>query len=152
MNAGERSWDQIKKGVPVRLEVGPRDIANDGVFMGRRDMGPKDKLSMKRGEIVDSIGQLLAEIQDNLYQRALAYREAATVQVSSAEELEAFFADDQPGGFAWAFAADDPSYGERLKSSEVSARCFPVDDNDERGACIFTGMPDQRRVVFARSY
>ena len=152
MNGGERTWEHIKKGVPVRVEIGPRDIANDAVFMGRRDKGPKDKLALGRSAFVASLPQLLAEIQDALYQRALAFREAATVRVSSVAELDAFFAEDQPGGFAWAFAADDPAYADHLKDLKISARCIPLDGNDERGTCIFTGKPDQKRIVFARSY
>ncbi len=152
MNGGERTWEQIKRGVPVRLEVGPRDIANDAVFMGRRDKGPKDKVAMGRAAFVASVAGLLGEIQDNLYQRALAFREAATVRIESAADFEAFFAEDQPGGFAWAFAADDPAYAERLKELKVSARCIPLDDNDELGTCIFTGRPGQKRIVFARAY
>ncbi len=152
MNGGERTWEHIKKGVPVRIEVGPRDIANDGVFMGRRDKGPKDKLAMSRVDFVASIGALLAEIQDVLYQRALAYREAASVKVADVAAFHAFFAEDQPGGFAWAFAADDVTIAERLKEMKVTARCIPVDDNDELGTCIFTGKPNQKRIVFARAY
>jgi len=152
MNGGERTWEHIKKGVPVRIEVGPRDIANDAVFMGRRDKGPKDKLAMSRGAFVANVAALLSEIQDVLYQRALAFREAASVRVSSVAELEAFFAEDQPGGFVYAFAADDPAYADRLKELKVSARCIPVDDNEELGTCIFTGKPGQQRIMFARAY
>jgi prolyl-tRNA synthetase len=151
LNGGERTWDQIKKGVPVRLEVGPRDMAKDSVFMGRRDKGPKEKVSMTREEIVAGIGGILEEIQANLYQRALAYREAATVRIDSVDAFKAYFADEG-GGFAMAFAADDPSYAELLKELKVTARCIPLADNEETGACIFTGRPDQKRIVFARAY
>jgi len=152
MNGGERTWEQIKKGVPVRIEVGPRDIANDAVFMGRRDKGPKDKLAMSRSDFVNNVGALLTEIQDALYQRALGYRDAASVKVTSVAEFDAFFKEDQPGGFAYAFAADEPAYADHLKDLKVSARCIPVDDNGELGTCIFTGKPGQKRIVFARAY
>jgi prolyl-tRNA synthetase len=150
MNGGERTWDQIKKGVPVRVEVGPRDIASGTVFVGRRDKAPKDKTSYPRAEFVEAIGGLLGEIQDNLYQRALTYREASSQRVESLDAFKSYFANEG-GGFAYAFAADDPSYQDLLKDLKVTARCMPLDD-EERGTCIFTGTPDVKRIVFARAY
>ncbi|MFO0745768.1 MAG: proline--tRNA ligase [Myxococcota bacterium] len=151
INGGEKVWEHIKKGVPVRLEIGPRDIAKDSVFMGRRDKGPKEKESLGRGELVQRIGAILDEMQANLYARALALRDAATVDIYDRADLAAFFADDQPGGFARAYAVDDLSYAEELKGLKISARCMPNDD-DSTGTCIFTGRPGARRITFARSY
>jgi len=151
MNGGEKSWEHIKKGVPVRLEIGPRDIAKDSAFMGRRDKAPKDKEGIARTELVQRLPGILDEIQSNLYTRALALREASTIDLGSAADLRAYFADDQPGGFVRAFAADVTDYAEDLKALKVSARCMPIGD-EERGTCIFTGRPDARRIVFARSY
>ena len=152
MNGGERVWDHIKKGVPVRLEVGPRDIAKDSVFMGRRDRGPKDKVGLTREAFLADVGTLLAEIQDTLYARALAYREAATVDVADEAALLDYFADEATSGFARAFAADDPSYAEKLKGLKVTARCIPLEGNDETGTCIFTGQTGVRRIIFGRAY
>ncbi len=151
INGGERTWDQVKKGVPIRLEIGPRDMAKDSVFMGRRDKAPKDKLSMSRADFVANVGNILAEIQDALYQRALAFREANTNRIESLEAFKSYFADEG-GGFAYAFAADDPSYAELLKDLKVTARCIPLDGNEENGPCIFTGTPNVKRIIFARAY
>ena len=150
MNGGERTWDQIKKGVPVRVEVGPRDIASDSVFVGRRDKTPKDKKSYQRVEFVAQIGELLGEIQDALYQRALAFRDANSVTIDSVDAFKSYFAGDG-GGFAYAFAADDPSYADLLKDLKVTARCMPVADT-ETGTCIFTGKAGVHRTIFARAY
>jgi len=147
MNGGERRWEHIKKGAPVRIEVGPRDLVNDAVFMARRDKRPKDKLAMSRANFVANVAQLLSETWDVLYQRARALREVATVRIASVAELDAFFAQDQPGGCAYAFAADDPAYADHLKELKVSARCIPVDDNDELGDRIFTGQPGPKRIA-----
>ncbi len=151
LRGGEKTWQHIKKGVPVRLEIGPRDVENDSVFMGRRDRSPKEKQGIPRAAFVDGVAALLDSIQDGLLEKARAYRDEATVRLASREEFEAFFRDGD-GGFAWCFAADDPSYEELLKSLKVTARCIPLHDNDELGACIFTGAPNQRRIVFAKSY
>lgn len=150
MNGGERTWDQIKKGVPIRVEVGPRDIASDSVFVGRRDKAPKDKKSYPRAEFLGAVAGLLGEIQDGLYERALAFRTTNSQQVDSVDVFKAYF-EGEGGGFAHAFAADDPSYADLLKDLKVTARCMPNDDL-ETGTCIFTGQTGVRRVVFARAY
>jgi len=152
MNGGERVWDQIKKGVPIRLEVGPRDLAKDSVFMGRRDKTPKDKRGMTRVEFLAEVGGILQEIQDTLYERALGFRDAATVDVADEAAFFAYFEDEAESGFARCFAADDPAYAEKLKEIKVTARCIPVEDNDETGTCIFTGATGVRRAIFARAY
>ncbi len=150
LRGGEKTWQHIKKGVPIRLEIGPRDMASDSAFMGRRDS--RDKRGVPRAELLETVSDLLTEIQDGLLAKARAYRDEATVEVSSKAEFEAYFAKGQPGGFAWCFAADDDSYEPLLKSLKVSARCIPIADNDELGTCIFTGAQGQKKIVFAKSY
>jgi len=152
LRGGEKTWEHIKKGVPIRLEVGPRDMAEDSVFMGRRDLEPRDKRGVKREEFLQTAPQLLEEIQTALYERALARREEATVHLDNVDDFRAYFADGAPGGFAWCHAADDPAIEAILGPLKVSARCIPVHDNDETGPCIFTGKPNQRKIVFSRAY
>lgn len=156
MRGGEKSWQWIKRGVPLRLEVGPRDIANDGVFMARRDTGKKEGVG--RAELVASICERLDEIQRGLYDRALAHREANTRSFDDLGEMLAWFTPknkNKPeihGGFALAHWADDPAVEAALKEHKLTARCIPVDGEDEPGTCIFTGKPSARRVVFAKAY
>ena len=154
LRGGEKAWDHIKKGVPVRLEVGPRDISNDSVFMGRRDLGPKEKKGVPRAEFVAGVGALLDEIQAGLYERALAFREANTTQLASREAFEAYFAEGntEMAGFAWCYAADDPAYEDLLKELKVTARNIPLADNAPTGTCIFTGKTGVPRTIFARAY
>ena len=150
LRGGEKTWQHIKKGVPIRLEIGPRDIESGSVFMGRRDKGPKEKQSVPRAQFVEQVGDFLTDIQQGLLDRARAFRAAATTHVDSVEAFEAFFQGD--GGFAWCFAADDPSYEDLLKKYKVTARCIPIDDNDATGTCIFTGAEGVQKIVFAKSY
>jgi prolyl-tRNA synthetase len=152
IRGGEKSWQYIKQGVPIRLEIGPRDVAGSNVFMGRRDKGPREKETLSRESFVNDAAGILQEIQDTLLQRALDRRTAATQQVESLDEFKALFAKDEDGAFAWCHAADDPSYAPLLKELKVTARCIPLADNDSRGTCIFTGAPDQRKIVFSRAY
>jgi prolyl-tRNA synthetase len=152
LRGGEKNWQHIKKGVPLRMEVGPRDMEADSVFMARRDRPHRDKAGVPRQDLLATVGDLLTEIQDGLFERAKAYRDDATAQITSQADFEAYFASGQPGGFAWCFAADEPSYEPLLKSLKVTARCIPVDDNDEVGDCIFTGAADQKKIIFAKAY
>ncbi len=156
---GDKVWSWIKKGVPVRLEVGPRDIASDSVFVGRRDKAPKDKVSMRRQQFVSCIASMLAEIQGNLLGRARAFRDANTVNIDSKDEFYKFFTPaslEKPeihGGFALAHWCGDSSVEQQVKNDlNVTVRCIPQDDRAEAGTCIFTGRPSARRVVFAKAY
>jgi prolyl-tRNA synthetase len=151
-SAGGRAWEQIKRGVPIRLEVGPRDLANGTVFMGRRDLTPKEKRSVTCAELISTLPALLDEMQANLLQRARAFRDAATAEISNLSEFKAFFADDAPGGFAVCYAADNSSYEDTLDAFKVTPRCIPLDRAADTGPCIFTGAPNSPITVFARSY
>jgi len=151
LRGGEKTWQHIKKGVPLRLEIGGRDMEADSVFMGRRDQSPRDKRSVPRAELLETVGDLLSEIQDGLLARARAYRDEATVEVADVDAFKRFFRKGD-GGFAWCFAADDPSYEPLLKDLKVSARCIPLADNDATGTCIFTGAEGVKKIVFAKSY
>ncbi len=151
LRGGEKTWEHIKKGVPIRLEVGPRDVESDAVFMGRRDLAPRDKKGVGRAEFVDTVTDILDEIQDTLFQRALTRRQDNTVEVSTQEEFEAYFAGDNPG-FAWCYAADNERYEAILAKYKVTPRCIPVEGNDTLGTCIFTGEAGQKKIVFAKAY
>ena len=79
LHGGTKSWEWIKKGVPVRIEIGPRDMEKGTVALSRRDQGVKEKQFLPNAEAVGQIGAILESIQETLYQRALAYRDANTV-------------------------------------------------------------------------
>ncbi|HEY4244897.1 MAG TPA: proline--tRNA ligase [Kofleriaceae bacterium] len=165
LRGGDKIWQWIKKGVPVRLEVGPRDIDKDAVFVGRRDKGPKEKTSMGRAEFVAQAPALLQEIQDALLARAKAFREAHTRTIDTKEEFYAFFADPPRAkanaptpihaGFVLAHFNGDPALEEKIKTDlKVTVRCIPIDAalGGGPGTCPFTGEPSKQRVVWAKSY
>ncbi len=89
LRGGDKVWQWVKCGVPIRIEVGPRDIANDAVFLARRDTG--EKRSLPRSELLATIRELLDSIQDNLFQRASAYRDERTRTIDSKDEFTEFF-------------------------------------------------------------
>lgn len=158
LRGGEKVWQHIKRGVPLRAEIGPRDIKSDSVFLGRRDQPPKQKSGAPRAEFVAGIADLLGEMQQNLFDRALALRESVTVKIDNLADFEAFFTPKNPekpeihGGLALCHFVDSPEIEEKLKALKVTVRCIPLDAEEEPGKCIFTGQPSQRRALFAKAY
>ncbi len=159
MRGGEKMWSWIKKGIPAWIEVGPREMASESVFLGRRDRGPKERKGMARNEFLQTFTAILDEIQDALYRRAHQFRENHTVTLNSKDDFYAFFTPenrDQPeihAGFAMAHYSGEAEVEEQIqKDLGVTVRCNPQTDDPEAGTCIFTGKPSAQRVVFAKSY
>jgi prolyl-tRNA synthetase len=156
MRGGEKNWYHIKRGVPLRAEIGPKDIAKNGVFLARRDTG--EKSGVDRRELVSTIGQRLTAIQDNLFQRALKLREENTRPIDTLDEFLSYFTpknEEKPeihGGFALCHYAEGPELDELLKKHKVTIRCIPIAGRDEPGKCFLTGRPSTRRAIFAKAY
>jgi proline--tRNA ligase len=137
------------KGVPVRLAVGQRDLENHTFEVARRDTLTKETISADA--IVAHIQQLLAEIQENLYKKALAYRDTHITEVNSYDEFKELL--ETKGGF---FAAhwDGTAETEAKIKEETKAtiRCIPLNGKEEAGVCMYSGKPSARRVLFAKAY
>jgi prolyl-tRNA synthetase len=121
----------------------------------RRDRSPKEKAFLPTSEFVQQAPALLQEIQDGLYDRALAFREAHSIKLDSKEAFYDFFQNaSSKGGFAlahWAGSNDDED--QLKKDLQVTIRCIPFDEQfEEEGTCFYTGKPSSRRLVFAKSY
>ena len=151
IRGGEKKWQWVKRGVPLRVEVGPRDIAEDKLSVGRRDVGGKPD-SVPRDQFVETISQTLGEVQQALYSRAEESRSEATVSIDDLGEFEAFFADSAPGGLAYCHFVDSPEMEAKLRALKVTARCLPIDAPEEIGKCLFTGQASTCRGMFARAY
>ena len=162
VGGGDKAWEWIRKGVPIRLEIGPRDIDKDSAFMARRDKGVKEKAGIARGEFVGTIGKILGDIQQALFDRALAYRTANTREIDSKDDFYAFFAepakakDNDPtpihAGFALTHYSGDPAVEAKIKDDlKVTVRCIPLTAG-QPGTCPFTGQPSKQRVVWAKAY
>ncbi len=158
LRGGEKSWQHIKQGVPIRIEVGPRDLASDSLFVARRDLGVKEKSAVPRIQFLSEVATMLQEIQDGLFQRALSLRQENTHNIDSLDDFRAFFTpknEKRPelhGGFAMSHWVDDPRVDKILKPLKVTVRCIPLGADGEPGQCIFTGQTSPRRVVFAKAY
>jgi prolyl-tRNA synthetase len=159
VGGGVKNWDWIKKGVPVRIEIGPRDIDKDAVVVSRRDRPANAKEPMSTQEFVATASEILTSIQQNLLERATKFRDSNTRQIDSKEEFYAFFTPKNAarpeihGGFALAHWNGSREVEEQIKSDlKVTIRVIPLDERAESGRCIFTGEPSARRVVWAKSY
>ena len=157
IRGGEKAWSWVKKGVPIRLEIGPRDIANDSLFMARRDDGSKQAVS--RSEFVAKVPEILTQIQNNLFAKALKYRQDNTVKIDSKKDFYDFFTpqnEKKPeihGGFAMAHFDGSAEVEDMLRQDlKVTVRCIPLEGDGEEGVCPFSGRPSKQRVVFAKSY
>ncbi|MBR7168117.1 MAG: proline--tRNA ligase [Bacteroidales bacterium] len=137
------------KGVPVRIAIGPRDIENGTVEVARRDTLEKEIYQIT--DIENKIENLLNNIQNNLFAKALSFRENNTRKADTWEEFNRIL--DEEGGFILAHWDGTPETEEAIKEkTKATIRCIPFDAPEEDGKCIFSGKPSKRRVVFARSY
>ena len=137
------------KGVPIRLAIGARDLANGTVEVARRDT--KEKKTYAISDIVETVSSLLEDIQTNIYQRALNFRTANTHQVDTWDEFTKIL-EENPG-FISAHWDGTPETEEKIKElTKATIRCIPLDVVEEEGKCILTGNPSSKRVIFAKSY
>jgi len=151
MTGGEKAWSWVKKGVPVRLEIGKKECGADAVFMGRRDKAYKDRQTLPRQVFIDGLLSQLDEMQANLYKRAKDYQEANTHVIDSKEAFYNFFKGD--GGFALAHWNGSEAVEAKLKQDlSVTIRCIPSENASGPGKCIFTGEDSPQQVIFAKAY
>jgi prolyl-tRNA synthetase len=156
---GEKVWGWIKKGVPLYCEIGPRDIASNGVFVGRRDKSRKERFTLPRGEFIAQVPSILDDIQANLFKRARDFRDDNITTLDSKEELYSYFTPKNSakpeihGGFALCHWSGQLFVEEQVQNDlGVTIRCIPLDAEEEEGKCIISGEPSRRRVIFAKSY
>ena len=169
LNGGVKSWEWIKKGVPIRVEIGPRDLEKGTVAVMRRDKGAKEKEFLPMEEFASRVPGLLQAIQTNLYERALAHRDAHTRDIDTTEEFYAFFTPqnaDRPeihGGFARAHWDGTAETEAKIKEDlKVTIRCIPLmrrkrtvsassAANRASGASCGRSLIDRARRRFART-
>ncbi len=158
----EKKWEWIRKGVPVMLEVGPRDIAEGKAAFARRDRMDEKKAILPVDEIVARLPDLLSEIQDSLFEEARARREARTrTDITDYESFTAHFgkkgeADDSgfsgDVGFVRAPWCTDPASEAKLDALGVTIRCLPFDQPEKLGPCVLTGGEAKVEALFAKAY
>jgi len=158
LGGGVKNWEWIRKGVPVRIEIGPRDLEKNSLVVSRRDQPVKTKGSMSIQEFVAVAPEILNSIQQNLLERAREFREVNTRKIDSKDEFYDFFTPKNSakpeihGGFAFAHWNGSREIEEQIKNDlKVTIRVIPL-QGSEPGRCIFTGEPSVRRVIWAKAY
>jgi prolyl-tRNA synthetase len=137
------------KGVPVRIALGARDIENNQAEVARRDTKVKTTYSLDT--LTDNIQDLLTNIQSNMYQKALKFRDEHITQADSWDEFVKIL--DEKGGFVSAHWDGTTATEEKIKEkTKATIRCIPLNNTKEDGKCILTGNPSKERVLFARAY
>lgn len=137
------------RGVPVRVALGPRDLENNLAEVARRDT--KEKQSLSLDGLGENLIQLLADIQQNMFDRALKFREEKSTKVDTWEEFVQVL--DEKTGFVYAHWDGTPETEEKIKElTKATIRCIPFNNEKEEGKCVLTGNPSTQRVVFARAY
>ncbi|MBS7320597.1 MAG: proline--tRNA ligase [Myroides sp.] len=137
------------KGVPVRIAIGPKDLENGTFEVARRDLLSKEIVD--ESSVIDHIENLLNDIQENLFTKAINHRKEHTTEVNSFEEFKEVL--ETKGGFLLAHWDGTPETEEKIKDlTKATIRCIPMDQPDEDGVCILTGKPSTKRVLFAKAY
>jgi len=138
------------KGVPIRVEIGPKDIEKGSVAIARRDQpGREGKSFVPQDGLTDRLTALLEEIQQALYQRALTFREDHTADVATYDELK----QQVERGFARCYWAGTTEDEKRIQEeTRATIRCIPLDQPQRAGRCVYTGKETSQQVIFARAY
>ncbi|MCW5589878.1 MAG: proline--tRNA ligase [Legionellales bacterium] len=150
MRGGDKSWQWIKKGVPLRIEIGKKELEENKLSVKRRDQAHRDRLNLSVTELKNTITTILQDMQNTIYQRALNFRQQHTHIVESRDEFYEFFKHNN--GFVLAHWCGDAAIEKQIQEElSVTIRCLPL-EHDGPGQCIFTGKPSPQHAIFARAY
>ena len=160
IRGGEKNWQWVKKGIPIRIEIGPKDITSNSVVVYRRDKDVRDKLVVKREDLAELIIKLLDEIHLSYFKQAKEFQAKHTVyDLQNYEEFKQFFTpknQDKPeihGGFVLAKWCNKQSCAEaQLTPLKVSIRCLPREQRSTSGHCVLCGAPANVDALFAKAY
>ena len=153
IQGGVKKWEWIKKGVPIRIEIGPRDIETRKVCLQRRDRPNAEKEFMDKEEFLQLAPDILQQIHDTLLQRATDFRDANIQPCDSIEAFHAHWGQDNPGWLITPWAGTPEQEDELSKQHKITIRCLPLDRQEEPELpCILTGQPVRSRAIWGRSY
>jgi len=150
MSPGFKFNDWEMRGVPLRLELGPKDVAKASVVLARRDRpGKEGKSFVPQQGIAAAVAQMLEEIQKALYDRALEFRRANTAEPADYEE----FKKAVEKGFAFSWWCGGTECEEKIKEeTKATMRCIPLEQPGGSGKCIYCGQPAAEKAIFAKAY
>lgn len=151
-STGDKIWGWVKKGVPIRVEVGMRELEAGNICFARRDMKHNEKQVISTQEFLDLAESTLNAIQSNMFTKAKKFQEENTFFASSKDEFYRFFSEDR-SAFVLAHWAGDVQTEDMIKKDiKVTARCIPLQFSDKLGKCIFTNKEDVPLTLFSKAY
>jgi len=141
-------WEM--RGVPLRVELGPKDVAKQSAILGRRDRpGKEGKVSASLADLPTTVRQLLAEIQQSLHDKALAFRKSNTHEAKNYDDLKKAVET----GFAYSFWCGSSECEAKIKEeTRATMRCIPLEQEGGNGKCVYCSQPAKSRAIFARAY
>jgi prolyl-tRNA synthetase len=160
VQGGQKKWEWVKKGVPIRIEIGPRDIESRKVCMQRRDMAVSEKEFLDKEDFIQNVPNVLEEIHTNMLARALAFRDANIVACNELEEFHGHWGGENPGWLATPWAGTAEEEDELSKKHKIAIRCLPIESAGLRAellgsvgkVCFLTGRESEGVAIWGRSY
>jgi len=156
---GEKNWQWIKKGIPLRIEVGPRDVTSGQCVLSRRDQPHKEKTFIPVAELPSKVTAILDSIQKSYFEQARSFRdENIRTDIADWESFKRFFTPKDAakpeihGGFVKAKWCGDPASAAPLGELKVTIRCLPLEQSGSAGTCVLTGKPATLDAIFAKAY
>jgi prolyl-tRNA synthetase len=147
-NFGEKVYNWEKKGVPIRLEIGPKDLEKNQAMLARRD--DQSKSAYLLADLATKIPQVLSKIQKDLYNKALLRQQENTIEVDNWEQFEEAIKDNKYILAHWDQTAETED--QISKKTKATIRCIPFNQKEQAGKCVFSGNPSPKRVLFAKAY
>jgi prolyl-tRNA synthetase len=150
LSPGYKFNDWEMRGVPTRIEIGPRDVAKNSVALARRDKpGREGKQFVSQDGLAETVAALLAEIQQAMLDKASRFQDDNTHETANYDQ----FKEAVQSGFARVWWAGTNEEEARVKEeTKATIRCFPLDQPDKRGTCFYTGRPADRIAIFGKAY
>ena len=153
LQGGAKKWEWVKKGAPIRIEIGPRDVESRKVCLQRRDQAPNEKAFVDKEEFLRHATDILQQIHDSLLVRASTFRDENVRECDSLDDFHAHWAQDNPGWLLTPWAGDNAQEESLSKKHKITIRCLPLDKQDgDEAPCLLTGTPTRARALWGRSY
>jgi prolyl-tRNA synthetase len=160
IQGGQKKWDWVKKGTPIRIEIGPRDIESRKVCMQRRDQAPTEKSFMDKEDFIQNATDILQEIHNNLLDNATKFRDANIIPCNQLEEFHAHWSKENPGWLLTPWAGTSDEEEQLSKQHKITIRCLPIPEaglskellDKVSSTCLLTGKPSQNIAIWGRSY
>jgi|SRR5450432_113329 len=153
LRPGAKHFEWEQKGVPARIEIGPRDLESGSCVVKRRDRDPKAKTSIPLAGVGAAMTQLMKEIQTSLFERAKAFRDSRTLNVDTYDDFKSSLEVGGKGNFLLAHWDGTRETEKKIKDdTKATIRCIPAEGSDEPGTCVVSGRPSKQRVLFAQAY